>query len=271
MKAALRVVDRLLLLLLGLAVGAVVVEAGLLLADHAGLRWPFDRGIPEEWQRREVDVPGADRAHYWHGVLFVYDDNRMRRTTPFPPRAEGCCRIAVVGDSMTYGYGVEVDDTYASRLAEALAEDYCVEVLNLGVNGHASEDVQRTLAEFLPRLWPDIVIYGICLNDFLPSGAGVNRTPRFSLIPARTRQFLSAQTRLGALVRDTYENVLINLGIRHDFYDDILAGEDTTGSGLRATSKVSTRWQSRPACRRSLRSRSTPFPGARARATASLG
>ena len=45
-----------------------------------------------------------------------------------------------------------------------------VEVLNLGVTGCQSEDILRVIKKYTPKLYPDLVIYGVCLNDFLPSG-----------------------------------------------------------------------------------------------------
>jgi len=100
------VVDRITVLVVGLAVGVVLVEAALTVTaafdwDRSGVQ-----GIPREWRRRNVDVPGSVKSYYWHGVLHVHDANGMRRTYPFPDRSEDRCRVIIVGDSLTYGYGV---------------------------------------------------------------------------------------------------------------------------------------------------------------------
>jgi len=47
-----------------------------------------------------------------------------------------------------------------------------VEVINLGAPGLQSEDVLQVLKKFHPVLKPDLVVYGICLNDFLESMQG---------------------------------------------------------------------------------------------------
>jgi lysophospholipase L1-like esterase len=215
-------VDRFALAMVAAVVGLVLAEAYLWMADELELGRRAGAAIPEEWRRETVEVEGAEHAHRWHGHLFVFDENGFRRTTPFPPRQPELCRVLIFGDSLTYGYGVATGETYPARL-QALLEANCrVEVLNLGVSGASSEDVRASMARWVPELEPDLVVYGVCLNDFLPRGVAEYRTPPFPLIPIRLKVFVASRTRLGLLVRDSYQNLLINLGFEHDFYDDIL-------------------------------------------------
>lgn len=150
--------DRLLLMLGALAAGFVMVEAWLHVADALNLGRSSGQGIPVEWQKREANVPGAKSAHYCHGILFVFDENGMRRTEAFPARKEDRCRIMVVGDSLTYGYGVSNEETYSSLLSNALSEYAPVEVLNLGISGLASEEVLDIVRRFTPEIKPDYVV-----------------------------------------------------------------------------------------------------------------
>lgn len=215
-------VDQVLVSLGALAVGVVVVEGWLHLADVLDLGRSAGQGIPVEWQKRDTIVPGARSAHYWHGILFIFDENGMRRTEPFPPRTEDRRRIMVVGDSLTYGYGVSIEETYPSLLSKALSKHGSVEVLNLGVSGLASEEILGVVRRFVPEIQPDIIVYGICVNDFLPLGVKDYSTPQVSWIPVRLKVFLASRTKVGALVRDSYVDLLVALGVRHDFFDDIL-------------------------------------------------
>jgi len=215
-------VDRFLLVLGALAVGVVVVEGWLHFADALNLGRLAGQEMPVEWQKRDILVPGSKSAHYWHEILFVFDENGMRRTEPFPPRRKNVCRVVIVGDSLTYGYGVRIEETYPSILAGTLSEQGSVEVLNLGVSGRASGEILGIVREFVPKLNPDIVVYGVCLNDFLPNGVGEYSTPQVSWIPVRLKVFLASRTKVGALVRDSYSDLLVALGIQNDFFDDIL-------------------------------------------------
>ncbi|MFI5363096.1 MAG: SGNH/GDSL hydrolase family protein [Elusimicrobiota bacterium] len=181
--------------------------------------------IPPMWAKRVVTVKGARHAYYWHGHLEVFDDRGMRRTTPFPPRRKGVGRVVVVGDSLTYGQGVEASDAYSAVLERRLrAAGYDVEVLNLGRNGYQSEDVDKTVREFVPSLHPDLIVYGICLNDFLESGRGIYRdkTSWGLPFPERWKLFLIERTRLARLMDRDYDGLLMAAGLRRDFVSDIL-------------------------------------------------
>jgi lysophospholipase L1-like esterase len=180
--------------------------------------------MPQEWRKRAVSIPGTSHAYYWHNILHVHDRNHMRRTSPFPPKSKKQFRIMVVGDSLTYGYGVREEETYPMQIETVLKKTFNVEVLNLGVSGYQSEDILKIITKYIPLLQPNLIIYGVCLNDFLPSGVGQyenNMTYRFPL-PEGVKAFLVEKTHLGRLVSDAYNYVLIKLGLRNDFYADIL-------------------------------------------------
>jgi lysophospholipase L1-like esterase len=205
---------------------ATLLEA--LLAGIARLPPAGDTGqtahpvMPEALQRREARVPGAREAYFWHGHLHVLDGDRLRRTTPLPPRSPGVFRIAALGDSLTYGEGVAAEEAWPTVLERELKGEYRVEVLNLGVSGSESEDILRFAERLLPSLQPDLVLYGVCLNDFLPSGRrqyGNNRAWSFT-IPFG--EHLEHGTRLGALAVRAYDQLLMRIGVRADFFTDIL-------------------------------------------------
>jgi lysophospholipase L1-like esterase len=130
----------------------------------------------------------------------------------------------VVGDSLTYGYGVQEGSTYPRLIENSLRKDYRVEVLNLGISGYQSEDILKLIREYTPILQPDLIVYGVCLNDFLPSGVGQyqnNMAYKFPL-PETMKTFLSEKTLIGHLVSGVYNSLLMNMGLRNDFYTDIL-------------------------------------------------
>ena len=138
--------------------------------------------MPPAWQKRDLaKIPGTD-PFVWHGAVHQIDENGMRREEPFPPPDPSRFRIMVVGDSLTYGQGIDAYWAYPAQLERALAPDFRVEVLNLGVRGHASEHVLDDLRRFVPELAPDLVVYGVCPNDFLERDRGSRRA---SVLPAR--------------------------------------------------------------------------------------
>jgi lysophospholipase L1-like esterase len=185
--------------------------------------------MPPEWKKRRVDIPGAKKAYYWQGALQVYDENEFRRTTPFPLKRPGTFRILVVGDSLTYGFGIDEYWTYPAVLERKLRDEFNVEMLDLGVGGYQSADIRGIVESRVPKLKPDLVIYGVCLNDFLPSDTNqdVFDTAYALPLPRKLSARLTEKTRLGAYLSDHYDALLRNLDLRQDFFDGILAHIDT--------------------------------------------
>jgi GDSL-like Lipase/Acylhydrolase family len=180
--------------------------------------------MPEDFKRRDVRIEGAIRAYYWHNVLHVFNQDDMRLVGEFRPKRPDTFRVMVVGDSLTYGQGVPADATYSALLEAELDKAYRIEVLNLGRCGDQSEDVLRIVKEFLPKLKPDLVIYGVCLNDFLPSGKGEYENNLAWSISFPLQKHFADKTRLGGFLAKKYDDVLISLGLRADFVTDILRG-----------------------------------------------
>jgi hypothetical protein len=178
--------------------------------------------MPEEWKRRETKVEGATHASWWHNKLHVYNADGMRTTRPFSEKDPGTFRIMVLGDSLTYGEGVEEGDTYSRVLERELSKQFRVEVLNLGVCGAQSEDVKQILFRHFDSLQPDLVLYGVCLNDFLPSGVGQYDNNRSWSVRFPMQEHFEKKTLVGEFLAKKYDDLLRTWGVRVDFYTDIL-------------------------------------------------
>ncbi len=92
-------------------------------------------------------------------------------------------RVAVVGDSNTFGHGVPEEATWARALERDLAArlapaGLACEVLNGGVPGYDVRDCAAYLRERLLAYDPDVVVYGFFLNDVL-DGASLLELPEF--------------------------------------------------------------------------------------------
>jgi len=192
--------------------------------------------MPDEWRTMPLERPGARLAQRWHGVDHVEDAEGVRAPND-PPTAEGAAAgrpvILVIGDSFTYGLGIETRDRFTERLDRLLREaETPVEVVNRGVCSDQSEDVLRRLPANLESFRPTLVIYAICLNDFLPSGVDVyDRSwqmpewlvERGRLLAVTNRAIVQAQIRLG-LSADFHSDILRNLGdCRERFARDVAA------------------------------------------------
>lgn len=90
----------------------------------------------------------------------------LREQREFSPRHDGIYRIAVIGDSVTFGWGVENDEAYPAVLDRILKRELgpAVEVINFGRPGENPVGYLRTFMLQAEPLHPDMVIVG-----FLPA------------------------------------------------------------------------------------------------------
>jgi len=108
--------------------------------------------------------PGVERAA--QGTLVRVNDHGMRDAEPLA--GDEVLRIAVLGDSYTFGFFVAQEQTYAAvleRLLEASAAPRRVDVLNFGVGGYSTRDEALVLEHRALPFDPDAVIVGYALND----------------------------------------------------------------------------------------------------------
>lgn len=82
-------------------------------------------------------------------------------------KPENVVRIAVLGDSITFGFEVPLERTYPKVLENMLNQNRNrqVEVLNFGVGGYNTYNELELLQETVIKYKPDIVILGFCMND----------------------------------------------------------------------------------------------------------
>jgi lysophospholipase L1-like esterase len=89
-------------------------------------------------------------------------------------RSDSIYRIVVLGDSFTWGFGVDDDETYAHYLGTLISG---VEVVNLGVTGYGLRQIIGYYRRVGFDLRPDVVVLGLCLNDIFhgfPSGGAAS-------------------------------------------------------------------------------------------------
>jgi len=82
------------------------------------------------------------------------------------PKPVNTRRLVCIGDSNTFGWGVEEDESFCSRLAPLLGPQW--EAVNLGVPGYNAIQAVRRLAVRGQRLAPDAVVMMYGSNDTDP-------------------------------------------------------------------------------------------------------
>ena len=92
------------------------------------------------------------------------------------PKSPDRPRVLVLGDSMTYGHGVEDAETFSAVLQQL---EPGLEVINAGVPGYSGVEELLLLRTDGMRLAPDLVILGFFWNDVMD--AAQSRYARFEL------------------------------------------------------------------------------------------
>jgi len=130
--------------------------------------FPIDLKEPGTRARYEslVGTPLAREAEEAPYVVEVRFNSKHFRGAEFPPKRKGVTRVALLGDSFTEGQGVRETDTYARVLEGLLRTGGSVEweVLNCGRRG-LDFPTLYTIFEMILEFEPDVVVYGMVLND----------------------------------------------------------------------------------------------------------
>lgn len=177
-----------------LAIGSILVVflgVELFLRASGWPGWP-DPGVSMRLCRYDATLgwrgkPGIHMAGFFYDDgPYTVDTNRggwrdREIGTVKPP---GITRIAVLGDSFTWGINVRVEKSYPRVLGDLLGAEY--EVLSFGMPGYSTDQELIVLRSDALRFDPDIVILGLYLNDVY-GNANISfgyPKPRFELGPS---------------------------------------------------------------------------------------
>ena len=141
------------------------------------------------------------------GVPVAINRDGLRGNEISIPRPPGTIRILAVGDSITFGYGIRLEDTYTKVLERSLNESPPVgmryEVLNAGTLGGSLGDYLHFLNQKATTFDPDLVLLGLTLNDILVysklgsvSEAGAAWHGGRPPLPHKVNQFLLQRSQL---------------------------------------------------------------------------
>ena len=154
-----------LLFLLSTAAALVAGEGVVRLLAPQPLRPAWD----DELGGIRVARPGVRGRHSAPGafdVTVTINRQRLRGRREYGPRPDGATRIAVLGDSMTFGWGVEDGETYPAQLEEILqAGGGRVEVINAGFPGTCLGEKAAWYTTGVRPLAPSLVVLTLLGDD----------------------------------------------------------------------------------------------------------
>jgi lysophospholipase L1-like esterase len=159
------------LAIVAMSLGLFEVAANLLFATNGRIIVPRGRilFLPDDTVsytlKPNVDMPAANNFVY-PGVTVRTNSLGLRDDPPDSWRTK---RILIVGDSNTFGFGVNSEQTFVKRLEGVLRiSEPEISVINGGVPGYNVWQVCERTRRLVPLVRPDKVIYAAYLNDIEP-------------------------------------------------------------------------------------------------------
>lgn len=147
----------------------LTVNAGLTavtLSASLGLSLLAAEGLTR-WIYRDVTTTADFRGYFttkWMRTQVRHNHYGYRGAEFAEEKPPGVYRVAVMGDSYTYGNGVPEDRRFSNLMGEALRDRH-VEVLNFGFPGNNWPEHVKTLERKVLRLRPDFVLLQWGTND----------------------------------------------------------------------------------------------------------
>jgi lysophospholipase L1-like esterase len=179
------------------------VSVGTLQINRATIRRSADAGLLFELR------PGASiQAEVGYRINHL----GLRGPEIAEEKPAGATRLAVVGDSIAFGYWVEERDAFPRQLEGLLGGPARVQVLDFGVPGYGLEQYLETVRSRVLPLHPDVVVVSFCLNDLegpmsFEYGLVMDRAARARSLPGRLYEAALAHSRLLAWIEYRLEGL----------------------------------------------------------------
>ncbi len=124
----------------------------------------------------EIPVPlQKGRQRHPGGYDFTYSNNSLgfRGSREVSLEKQAAVRVLLLGDSFTYGLGVDDDQTFAAELERELGERYLpAEVINAGNPGKGTDYELKLFQTVGAGLKPEVTVLCFFSNDFQDNARG---------------------------------------------------------------------------------------------------
>ena len=192
-------------LLLASVVSILVIELVVRVFWPHRIRTPFALDDPRFLYRNEPEMAGYHTAPGEFAYSFTVNSFGFRGQEVAAKPSPGVLRVLCVGDSFTWGTGVEDDETYPAQLAGILSADLKgqeVEVINAGVMSWGVSQYYRWILEEGFDLEPDVIVIAMFHDDWTQALLGlVNEGPDGTLVTENRvfEQLRSQRSLLGSI------------------------------------------------------------------------
>lgn len=172
------------------------------------------------WLFRDVTTAADNGAYFsrrWMRAGHVVRNGDGFRERPFAAKPAGVYRIAIVGDSFTFGNGLETRQRFSDLLQQWLPAR--VEILNMGIPGDNTPQHLETVRSRVLPLDPDYVLLQWFVNDI--EGDEVRFRPALRpLLPAEpVHNWLLIRSALYTVANVRWGDLQVRRGISGSYAD----------------------------------------------------
>lgn len=147
----------------GITFAALLLLMGELALRIAGVRPAYRVEDLGQWRvAANLDARSTQGPRDGHAFLLSTNADGLRTHVPVP-RTPGRTRVALMGDSTVFGWGVDDGSTVAEGVQAALGDGY--EVLNAGQPGYSTTMMAWLYGEVVHTYTPDITVVFIPMHD----------------------------------------------------------------------------------------------------------
>jgi lysophospholipase L1-like esterase len=120
---------------------------------HESRGYALRPNLTRRWARPDFDVE-------------VRTSSEGLRDSELAGARQAALRVLAVGDSYTFGIGVEAEDTWPEQLERRLGGPAAAAVVNTGVPGYSARQMRQAAEEFWPAVRPQVIVAGLYASSF---------------------------------------------------------------------------------------------------------
>jgi len=195
-----------------LAKAAYGVIVALVVAEFAiGLLLPQQEALQKDLIQRDTALGFRMRPHYDgtlnESTIPLQTNAWGLRDREYGAKRDGTLRVYAAGDSMVFGHGVPIEETFPRYLETILSARLArpVEVVNAGVPGYGTIQAAELFALMADEIEPDLVLLSITvfndLEDNIKFGRQLYRWQRQPSRPQQLRTWLRHNSQVYRLFR----------------------------------------------------------------------
>lgn len=136
--------------------------------EKPGYGYPLRLHIPDETKgyKYNPNFVGTFPGKLYKDIKIKINSRGLRDYEYNYTKSVGVTRILALGDSVTFGAGVELENTFLKKLEKKFNNNgYNIEIINGGVNAYEFYQEYLYYTEELYKYHPDILFVNLLLND----------------------------------------------------------------------------------------------------------